>query len=781
MSDNIHILTHSSLPMTKIWKADGKIEPYSKGKYFSLETIELSCINSASDFFTSMESKQKSCIIRGKYVGDEDAKQVEPECNSQHIRRSKEFFKDQKLHLVMIEIDDFHPIFGSPVHHPVTCIDEYIQDIPPECFHDKSYHWQLSSSAGKKGLEGTLKAHIWFWLQVPYSSAELLAWGRSIKLEADLSVFNPVQIHYTASPIFEAGVEDPVPVRSGLEVKSTPEVKLIITDEILHNVDLERKKPDALANDPIALFLHEKGYVKSYGSDGQMNITCPFHDHHSAESGETSTVYFPAHTGGYKFGAFKCMHQSCSERTQNDFLEKLNCKIYSVLNKSDQMGLASWMFDTFFKDISSATLLKRFENKWYLYIGTHFKIADDEEVRKYIWDGLQHAVCYDRKKKIKPFDCKQTDVNGTLAALQAVSQHELIEANTWTGNKALDSDYVSLKNGILDIETRQLYKHTPHFFALHSLPYDYNPNANATRWITFLHEVFDGDQESIATLQEIFGLLLTDDTSFQKVFMLIGPPRSGKGTIQRIINELLGKDNTASTSFESFAGPFGLQHLQNKLVTFFPDAKLGKRSDRSVIMERMLSISGEDSIVVNEKHKSIKSVHLKTRLFIVANDPPIFSDTTDALFKRIILLETQKSFYGRENANLTNELREELPAIFNWALKGRERLKQRGFFEQPSFSRKTLDHIRCESNPIETFVNEDCVLDSNSEIFIDKDMLFTAYRAWCSNRGYRDFANKSTFSRALLRTCPRVTVGKRTILDGRRPVFLGITLSQMVN
>src|SRR5262245_30303787 len=43
----------------------------------------------------------------------------------------------------------------------------------------------------------------------------------------------------------------------------------------------------------------------------------------------------------------------------------------------------------------------------------------------------------------------------------------------------------------------------------------------------------------------MFGLMLTGDTRFQKVFMLIGPKRSGKGTIARVLTELLGKDNVA--------------------------------------------------------------------------------------------------------------------------------------------------------------------------------------------------------------------------------------------
>ena len=48
---------------------------------------------------------------------------------------------------------------------------------------------------------------------------------------------------------------------------------------------------------------------------------------------------------------------------------------------------------------------------------------------------------------------------------------------------------------------------------------------------------------SIATLQEIVGYCLTSDTSQQKAFLIVGPLRSGKGTIVRVLEHLVGIDN----------------------------------------------------------------------------------------------------------------------------------------------------------------------------------------------------------------------------------------------
>jgi putative DNA primase/helicase len=67
-------------------------------------------------------------------------------------------------------------------------------------------------------------------------------------------------------------------------------------------------------------------------------------------------------------------------------------------------------------------------------------------------------------------------------------------------------------------------------------------------WLDFLNDLWPDDAESIDTLQEIAGYLLTARTDLQKFFMIIGPPRSGKGTIIRVLTALLGGDRPSQRS-----------------------------------------------------------------------------------------------------------------------------------------------------------------------------------------------------------------------------------------
>jgi hypothetical protein len=81
------------------------------------------------------------------------------------------------------------------------------------------------------------------------------------------------------------------------------------------------KLADAAATDPVAQFLLNAGRVKKAERDGRLHITCPFEDEHTGDSGESSTTYWPAHTGGYAQGHFRCLHAHCEHRADQDFLD----------------------------------------------------------------------------------------------------------------------------------------------------------------------------------------------------------------------------------------------------------------------------------------------------------------------------------------------------------------------------------------------------------------------------------------------------------------------------
>ena len=112
--------------------------------------------------------------------------------------------------------------------------------------------------------------------------------------------------------------------------------------------------------------------------------------------------------------------------------------------------------------------------------------------------------------------------------------------------------------------------------------------------------------------------------------------------------------------------------------------------------ELLKSISGEDSVDIHRKGMApLTGIRLPTRLMLLANELPAFQDPSGALECRLIVLKTNRSFYGKEDIHLTNKLLEELPAILNWAIEGLNRLRTRGHFPGVSSDIKMEAMLDC--------------------------------------------------------------------------------------
>lgn len=80
---------------------------------------------------------------------------------------------------------------------------------------------------------------------------------------------------------------------------------------------------NAVSSDPRAQFLIDNGHAKRIERDGRIHVECPNADEHSTDSGDSSSTYWPAHTGGYEKGAFKCLHAHCEHLTVADLDEAI--------------------------------------------------------------------------------------------------------------------------------------------------------------------------------------------------------------------------------------------------------------------------------------------------------------------------------------------------------------------------------------------------------------------------------------------------------------------------
>jgi putative DNA primase/helicase len=437
--------------------------------------------------------------------------------------------------------------------------------------------------------------------------------------------------------------------------------------------------------------------------------------------------------------------------------------------------LTSWMSD------GAVLLLRSHRGNFFAFSGTCWPEHEERALRSALYAWLEHAI-YEHSTahgiELVPWAPTKAKIGNVLDALHAATHlAAAIAPPAWLDETDLGAadTIVSLANGLLNARTRELHPHTPAFFSQHSLPFAFEPDApEPLSWISFLHELWEDDQDSIETLQEIFGYILSGETNQQKAFLFVGPKRSGKGTIGRILTGLLGAHNTAAPTLSGLTMNFGISPLIGKPLAVISDARLSSRADSMIAVERLLSISGEDTLTVDRKYQEPWTGRLQTRFMILTNELPRFADASGALASRFILLTLATSFYGRENPSLTGELLREAPGIFNWALTGLDRLLDRGYFEQPESAREALQHFEDLSSPVGAFIRDVC--ETGASVEIETDTLFTEWKHWCAEEGRPNPGTKAMFVKDLRAVAPGVRPVRRRAGDRRRRLLHGIAL-----
>jgi putative DNA primase/helicase len=289
---------------------------------------------------------------------------------------------------------------------------------------------------------------------------------------------------------------------------------------------------------------------------------------------------------------------------------------------------------------------------------------------------------------------------------------------------------------------------TPRFFNAFALDYDILPDAPPpVEWLEFLDQIWERDAQSIACLQEWFGYLLTPDTHQQKILMMVGPKRSGWGTIARVLKTLAGASNVVNPTLSTLARPFGLSALIDKPVAIFPDARLSSRPDNATIVESLLSISGEDDQTIDRKHLPAWTGRLPTRFVLISNELPRLRDASGALASRLIILRFTRAFYNREDLGLFDRLVRELPGILLWAVAGWERLRQRGRFVQPRSGQELPAAMQDLGSPISAFLRDRCVLEPDGRVAVA--VLYEVWRGWCQEHGRDAVGDEPSLGRDL--------------------------------
>jgi putative DNA primase/helicase len=442
---------------------------------------------------------------------------------------------------------------------------------------------------------------------------------------------------------------------------------------------------------------------------------------------------------------------------------------------SDPMAVARIFIEQRYTQQGTHTL-RYWCGSWWKWHTTHWAEVEQRTVRSLLYHFTEKALYSDPKKGLLPWapTCRRIgDLMEALGACTILSDHLLQPC--WLDDR-LGGPIVAVRNGLLDVNTRELHAHSPFYFCTVSVPFDYDASApESRRFLNFLDELWPQEPEAIDALGEWFGYVISGRLDLQKILLMVGPTRGGKGVLARILAALVGKPNVCGPTLSSLNSEFGLAPLIGKSLAVVSDARFSGRNSGPVV-ERMLSISGEDTLTVNRKYREQWSGKLPTRLHVISNELPHLGDASTAIVGRFIILILSRSWLGKENHELELQLLEELPGILNWSLDGLARLNRNdGRFTRVPSAEEAIITMSDLASPVAAFVRDRCTLHANLQVGVDE--LHAAFKQWCEEGEYQK-SSKAVFGRNLMAACRTVRkarVGGRT---SRAYVYQGIRLAK---
>jgi phage/plasmid-associated DNA primase len=163
--------------------------------------------------------------------------------------------------------------------------------------------------------------------------------------------------------------------------------------------------------------------------------------------------------------------------------------------------------------------------------------------------------------------------NGTVSTSTVNEAMNHIRRRTYSNRAEFDTispHIINLQNGILDIDTLELKEHSPDQLSLVQLPVKYDPAAKCPCILRFLGQVLH--PQDVFTAMQIIGYCLYKTAKFEKAVMLVGPGLNGKGVFLKIIEALVGLENTSHVSLQDLdRDRFAAEGLYCKMVNTHAD------------------------------------------------------------------------------------------------------------------------------------------------------------------------------------------------------------------
>jgi putative DNA primase/helicase len=452
------------------------------------------------------------------------------------------------------------------------------------------------------------------------------------------------------------------------------------------------------------------------------------------------------------------------ERTITKAIASLSTSSYPILNSALQLES--------FGDIRNAKAFAQSSRGHFLFVATR------ESWLK--WQQKQWNLCEKEEHVAAAKDVCNQILNAATAAFRdnqekgkkllqdAMSAHNLprimamlklavSEPEMATTDKELDSDPYKLGvgNGVVDLRSGHLYFNQPEFKVTRYCNADFVEDAPCPRWIAFLHQIFQEDEETIESVQRLLGYTLTGLVTEEVLVICYGHGSNGKSVFSNVVLNIFGGYATTSPPSLLTARKADDTSPRNDLAALagaryvsINELQAGDRLDEQVV--KMLA--GREPISARFLHREYFEYMPNFTAWLRTNHKPIITGGDDGIWRRLVVLAFRRKFDEDEkDPDLEGKLLEERDGILQWMLEGTSKYLKDGLKLSPRIRQENAVY-RKDSDLIGEFLDDVMEVDSSAKI--NQQTAYEEWQKWCKDNGFRVSSKKSFTQRLAERGFP---------------------------
>ena len=205
--DTLTVIRARGRRLAKVIRADGAVVSYDDAKHFDLFSMPVQDLEGLHRLLQRLLHRPDCAVVRGEIVDPNRGQWVR-----RLLYRDNETGDVPTLQAVprwwlAVDVEGVQRPAGVPPTDLAACAAAAAVRLPEalrgaEC---------IVQASGSHGLKPDIRLRLWYWLSRAATGEELQCWFRGTS--ADLCVFRPAQVIYTAAPVVADGAIDPLPQR----------------------------------------------------------------------------------------------------------------------------------------------------------------------------------------------------------------------------------------------------------------------------------------------------------------------------------------------------------------------------------------------------------------------------------------------------------------------------------------------------------------------------------------------------------------------------------------